>query len=149
VIFRDTTVIPALIMALGQEDEVSDMAIEHLIAFDMPALLPVIDALQDAHPYVRICAALVLGRLGQRQAVESLIMALRDDNPSVRAYAAHALADIGDQRAIEPIMQALHDEEVGVLPQHDTSNPFGRQMLKNVAAKAIERIKQISGETDA
>src|SRR5438034_605210 len=26
--FRDTTVIPALIMALGQEDEVSDMAID-------------------------------------------------------------------------------------------------------------------------
>lgn len=59
--------------------------------------------------FVREAAAKALGKIGDHQAVEQLILALRDRNWPVTGAAsvAKALGKIGDPRAIEPLIQTL------------------------------------------
>lgn len=56
---------------------------------------------------VRKNAALVLGKIGGRQATEVLIKALSDKVVSVRNNAAIALGMIGDKKAVLPLMERL------------------------------------------
>ena len=74
---------------------------------DERAVVPLIDALNDPRPVMRLSAAEALGELHDRRAVEPLIVALTDPEVSVRQYAATALGNLGDQRAVEPLLQAL------------------------------------------
>jgi HEAT repeat protein len=57
------------------------------------------------HYFVRQDAATALGELGDRRAVEPLILALRDENIAWKA--ARALGKIGDARAFEPLLAGL------------------------------------------
>jgi HEAT repeat protein len=50
-----------------------------------PALDPLIAALKDKNPHVRILAAAALEELESPKAVEPLIAALKDENPDVRS----------------------------------------------------------------
>ncbi len=59
---------------------------------------------------MRTDAAFALGRLGDKRAVDSLILALEDENEDVRSFAVFALGKIGDPRAVEPIIQILEEE---------------------------------------
>ena len=52
-------------------------------------------------------AAIALGQLENRQAVEPLIAALKDGSHATRAAAAEALGRLGDARAVEPLIAAL------------------------------------------
>lgn len=63
---------------------------------------------------VRVQAALVLGRLGDRRGVPALIGALHDDNEAVRGMAVQALALIGDERALAALRDARRDPSPGV-----------------------------------
>jgi hypothetical protein len=63
--------------------------------------------LQDESYKVRVQAALVLGRLGERRAVPSLVKALADANPTVRAVAAQSLGRLADAAALEPLRKLL------------------------------------------
>ncbi|HVZ74463.1 MAG TPA: HEAT repeat domain-containing protein [Polyangia bacterium] len=66
--------------------------------------------LEDANYKVRVQAALVLGRLGDPQAVPSLIKALDDQNKTVRAIAAQALGQLGDHQSADPLRELLKRE---------------------------------------
>ena len=69
------------------------------------ALRPLLD---DDSPDVRYAAALALGRLGDREAVDRLIhMAQQDEEPMPRQAALAALGDIGDPRATETLCEIL------------------------------------------
>ncbi len=82
-------------------------------------LPPLVDALEDANPYVRLNAAAYLGKLGTaaNKASLSLQKALKDDDPEVRVEAAQAILLIGSgpsvrREAAGVIVNSLDDEEV-------------------------------------
>jgi hypothetical protein len=59
--------------------------------------------LEDSNYKVRVQAAIVLGKLGDVSAVDSLVKALDDANKTVRGIAAQALGQIGDAAATDPL----------------------------------------------
>ena len=70
--------------------------------------------LTDGEARVRRRAALALGRVGLREAVEPLTRLLRDNEPEVRQMAAFALGLIGDAAARTTLLAALADPDPGV-----------------------------------
>jgi HEAT repeat protein len=52
-------------------------------------------------------AALMLGKLGDPRAVDSLIRALNAPGYQTPLYAAQSLGMLGDRRAIEPLLRAI------------------------------------------
>ncbi|HHT9114554.1 MAG: HEAT repeat domain-containing protein [Planctomycetes bacterium] len=78
---------------------------------DMGAVEPLITALKDEVPYVRVEAAWTLQYLHDSRAVEPLIGALKDELGRVRDHAAEALRNIMDTRAVEPLIEALKEDE--------------------------------------
>jgi len=58
---------------------------------DERVLKPLIDALNDADPHVRVAAVEALGSLRDPRSAEPLTLALKDPDPLVRAAAANAL----------------------------------------------------------
>ncbi|MDX2022167.1 MAG: HEAT repeat domain-containing protein [Deltaproteobacteria bacterium] len=67
--------------------------------------------LEDSSYKVRVQAALVLGKLGDRNAVAALAKALSDENNTVRAVAAQALGRIGAPEAADHLKRALGREK--------------------------------------
>lgn len=61
---------------------------------------------------VRINAALALGHLGDRQALEPLLQALATDDLTVRWYVIDALGLLADPRAITPLIAALAHPDI-------------------------------------
>jgi HEAT repeat protein len=81
-----------------------------LIHVGTPAVAPLIEALQDEKPIVRQSAAMALGDLGDRLAVEGLVERLGDASYQVRQAAAVSLGKLGARQAVEPLIGALGDE---------------------------------------
>ena len=65
--------------------------------------------MQDSSYKVRVQAALVLGKLGDKRAVPSLIQALKDENETVRGVAATSLGRLGDKEAANALLAATND----------------------------------------
>jgi hypothetical protein len=81
----------------------------------------------------RAAAAEALGKIGDRRAVEPLILALTDKDWGVRLNAAVALGEIGDARALGPLSVALKDSD------HD---------VRTWAAQALYKIHNPTEESD-
>lgn len=64
---------------------------------------------QDPSYKVRVQAALVLGKLADKRAIDSLKVALRDENESVRGVAATSLAKLNDRSVISALQEATRD----------------------------------------
>ena len=72
---------------------------------------PLMSALSDTNPTVRLHVVKALGRLGDRSALGPLLERLRrDDTPLVRACAAKELGDFGDFVAVPPLIEGLQSE---------------------------------------
>ncbi|MDB4971031.1 MAG: lyase domain protein repeat-containing protein [Myxococcales bacterium] len=82
--------------------------------------------MQDASYKVRVQAALVLGKLGDRRAVPALMQALHDENETVRGVAATSLGRIGDKSAANALMVA--------------STSDSSEFVRSQAKKALEVI---------
>jgi len=65
--------------------------------------------LGDKEAQLRRRAALAIGRIGQSEGTESLIISLIDPEPEVRQMSAFALGLIGDEMATNALIQALQD----------------------------------------
>ena len=63
---------------------------------------------------VRRYLALVLGKLGDRQAVDALLPAVEDPDPDTRLYAVWALGKLGDSRAVPAATKASLSEDAGM-----------------------------------
>jgi len=68
-------------------------------------------AYKDENRNIRDKGADVLGQVGDRRAVGSLIKALGDEDLLVRQHAAESLGKLGDGRAVEPLIKALRDND--------------------------------------
>jgi HEAT repeat protein len=53
----------------------------------------------------------MLGIIGDKEAVDALILVLKDQNRFVRQEAIAALGKIGGERLVEPLTKALEEEE--------------------------------------
>lgn len=79
----------------------------------VPALLYCLNS-KNEHYKFRLAAAEALGKIGDRNAVESLIEVVRDENEKsvyVRESAAKALGMIGDLRAVEAFLEILEGKK--------------------------------------
>ncbi len=83
--------------------------------------------LEDSNYKVRVQAAIVLGKLGDVSAVDSLVKALDDTNKTVRGIAAQALGQIGDAAAADPLRALLARD----------ADPF----VKGQAGKALAMLR--------
>jgi len=76
---------------------------------------------------VRVQAALVLGKLGDKRAVPALVKALKDSNATVRTVSCGALGRLGDSSAVGPLKEAAKD---------------GESMVRQAAEKALQQLDQ-------
>ena len=79
----------------------------------MQTLEELVEILTDetASSYSRRNAISALGRLGDEQAIDPLILALQDRDRYVRSEAAKTLGQLGSLAAIKPLVQTLEDSE--------------------------------------
>ena len=95
-------------LAFGSLEEQCDAAAA-LAAIGEPWVIePLIEALDDIHPYPRRCATDALAVIGE-PAVDQLIEALGDRSACVRECAAEALGKIGSAQAVKHLIVALDD----------------------------------------
>jgi HEAT repeat protein len=129
--YNKTRSIAQELIALG--DAIADQLIENLISSQKPyvrknlayvlgeirskdAVQPLISALNDEHGLVREYAAIALGKIGDAQTTNALVIALKSDaRYDVREMAAWALGEIGDDTAIPALVDALADTEIEVV----------------------------------
>ena len=99
---------------------------------------PLIAALEDSDEYVRQGAAAALGKIGDKRAVDRLIVNLivtLPDKKSVRREAATALGKIGDARAIKPLVGALKDSDKEVRKE-------ARKALETLRYEPADKMQQ-------
>jgi HEAT repeat protein len=77
--------------------------------------------MQDPAYKVRVQAALVLGKLGDRRAVPALTQALHDENETVRGVAASALGQLGEEGARAALEEARGDASAFVRSQAESA----------------------------
>lgn len=106
------TVYPPLESAVRNDDnaDLRNGAMEVLVAFGKQVLPRLFELLADDNEEVRNFSAVMLGDIGNREAVTPLILALRDPDANVRHGAAEALGKIGDRGALAPLMELLQED---------------------------------------
>jgi HEAT repeat protein len=82
-------------------------AMELYVSFGSRSLNRLVLLLQDVNEEVRTFAAVMLGTMGNREAVPALIKALVDGDLNVKHAAAESLGRIRDDRAVLPLIEAL------------------------------------------
>jgi hypothetical protein len=93
--------------------------------------------LADPSFKVRTQAALLLGKLGDKDAIDSLVKALGDDNKTVRAMAAQSLGKLGGDKATVALKSLL---------QRESGRITGRQRSKGLLEVwSVYRRKQSGG----
>jgi len=125
-----------------------------------------IKVLEDKSQPVRMNAAFVLGKRGEKRAVAPLIKALGDDKDySVRWQAAQSLGRLGDQRGVDPLMQALQNDTKWIVRMHAAQalgelgderrvEPLIKALsdhephVRHAASKALEKLKRLNQTGD-
>lgn len=88
--------------------------------------------MQDPSYKVRVQAALVLGKLGDKRGVPALTIALHDENETVRGVAATSLGKLGDKSAAEALMQSATGD--------------ASEFVRGQARKALELVASGGGD---
>lgn len=98
-------------MLQGDEFE----ALDDLVALGSQ-IVPTLIAILTSHPelFMRARASIVLGQIGDEQAVPALTEALRADEPLQRLTSAQALAEISGSEATAPLIELLDDPDPSV-----------------------------------
>ena len=88
-------------------------ATAQLVAMGQIAVTPLIIALKDENLLVRLQAAITLGRLNDKSAIEPLVSAFEDEDEDseVCLAATVALARLGDDATLQYCLAGLEDED--------------------------------------
>ncbi len=107
---RDTRAIELLVKAMlsDESSEVRAVAVTTIGGFGYRQEFTM--ALKDCDSHVRREVATILGRMGDKRAVDSLKAALEDSDINVQCAAANALGTIGDMRALDSLIPMLDYE---------------------------------------
>ena len=114
--YTSVSLVGALIKALGKEHRM-----RHMQDWET-------DEEWDWVPYN---AAIALGKIGDKRAVEPLIKALEDGDYNGRRGAIKAMGNIGDERAVEPLIKALEEDE---------EEYVRRFTVRNAAKEALRKL---------
>ncbi len=105
--------IAKLISVLEKEDYVTRLqAVEALSQVGKGAVPTLIDSLEKGLWYVRECAALALGKIGDLRAWEPLAQRLEDENVGVRQAAASALSKFFSSDNLAKLLQGMEPEGI-------------------------------------
>jgi len=85
-------------------------AMEAFVSFGRLGVPKLIKLLEDDNEQVRNFCTVMLGDIGNREAVDALIRALGDPDVNVRHGAAEALGKIGDRSALAPLIELLKED---------------------------------------
>lgn len=98
---------PLLIEGVRNDDDADlrNGSMDALVAFGAMAVPHLVELLTDQNEEVRNFSTVMLGDIGNPEAVLPLIDALLDPEDNVRHGAAEALGKIGDQRALLPLQE--------------------------------------------
>lgn len=140
-----------LIAVLGEKDPVVQIrASEVLIHIGSPSVASLIAVLEtgienqasqhDLDTTWR--AVMILGEIGDRRAVETLIVALSHEEPVVRMLAVEALGNIGDRAAIAPLVELLSDWQT----RHRAAGVL--EKLKWKPSGVTDRIRYLIGKDE-
>jgi HEAT repeat protein len=112
---KDPRAIEPLIAAFNETgDSRHDYVVSSLFQIGVPAVDPLIAALKDPSPAVRLGAATALGAIHDPRSMEPLFVSLRDPDAKVRAEVASTLVLFNDSRSVEPLIAALKDQDAEV-----------------------------------
>ena len=98
-----------------------------------------LNGLCDGKHYVRGSAAMALGRIGLKQAIEPLILCLKDEANDVRGSATTALGQIGSEQAVEDLIECLKDHDH--INRGSAATALGRIGSKQAVEPLIECLK--------
>lgn len=87
-------------------------ALVKLIKTGKNSVEPLIACLNDQD--INVYAINALGKIGDRSAVDSLIVCLKNQDQNVRLSAVNALGEIGNTRAVAPLLACLKDQDINV-----------------------------------
>ncbi|MBW4519618.1 MAG: HEAT repeat domain-containing protein [Scytolyngbya sp. HA4215-MV1] len=119
----------ALKQLVTQDPQVAQMASKK----DVKGLITILEEKDYRSSYV----AELLGKLGDKQAVEPLIDTLKTaPKPILRQSAAIALGTLGDERAAQPLINSMKDKDSGV-------KESAGKALKQLAAKDPKIVDQL------
>ena len=105
--------IAKLISVVEKEDYVTRLqAVEALSRVGKGAVPTLIDSLEKGLWYVRECAALALGKIGDLRALEPLAQRLEDENVGVRQAAASALSRLLSSDNLGKLLQGMEPEGI-------------------------------------
>lgn len=94
--------------------KIRNAARDALTKIGIPAVDPLLTALNHQNAWVRVHAADALGDIGDRRAVEPLINLMEDEEALVRFNTANVLGQLCDPRAIQVLIPALTDKAAEV-----------------------------------
>jgi HEAT repeat protein len=123
-----------LVAALRGGEAVQKPVIDALVRIGEPAAAAVVKALGSDDPEVPPAAAIALGRIGGKLALEPLLQLLEKGDRRARCAAAEGLGALGDRKAVPPLRLALKTKVSGPAWQ-----PI-RYDVRVSAAKALGRI---------
>lgn len=115
-LIKEQVIAEALVAALDRVDDNMRVTIGHsLRKIGPPAVEPLIGALKNRDPHIRMRVAWFLGWFEDPRVVKCLVSALKEDeNWRVRRSAAGALGVLGDPKAVKPLIASLIDYDVDV-----------------------------------
>jgi tetratricopeptide (TPR) repeat protein len=110
---------------------------EFITSLGSPAVEKLIKTMDNPNSYIRSTTATLLGDIGDKSAVPSLLTALSSDDFDLRKNASISLGKIGDTQAVPKLIELLKDNEGEIV--HSAIVALG-----NIGDKsAIEPLKQL------
>jgi HEAT repeat protein len=103
------------------------------------ALLEILSSTQEESE-VKAAAAIALGQIGDKRAVEPLLTILNSEQPDLAYACVVALGDIGDPRAIEALVEHLKPKRL-LLPQTAAK---GLAKFGKAAEQALPALKELA-----
>lgn len=128
----DTAAVAPLLDALRDDDwRVRKAAAETMLSFKGAAVPGLVEALTDPRDDVRRASAEVLGRIGDKDALEPLLQLSRDPSSELRGAAISALGRLGSAEAVPRLVECLEDK---------ARAQFEEREIRHLAAEALEQI---------
>ncbi len=103
--WKDPRALRPLIQQLSRSDQRSHVS-QAIVKYGASAVAPLLEELKTPTTY-QASVAWILGEIGDKKAIDSLVVVLKTGRYSERREAAVALGKIGDTRAFEPLRDAL------------------------------------------
>ena len=110
-IFAHPATIRPLMLAGLNEPMLRVQAIDAVVGFGHAGLAELLEILETRNPLISGDAVTALGRIGDKQAVQSLVRSLDSSDAAMRIKIVEALARIGDRSALTKIMTLLSDPD--------------------------------------